>query len=379
MMTKIATITFHGAHNFGSVLQTYALQEFVNGLYRSCNKSCEYYVINFRTEFQKNFYSIYKPWKNPRNVLKNFVAFNYSKKLKQKQTKFEDFLNEYINLTDEVKNSEEIKKICEKFDFYISGSDQIWNVRAADFEDEYYLNFVKSGKKISYAVSMGPLDIEWNKYGKQKYRNLINSYDNISVREIGTAQKVKFLTGSEPEINVDPTFLLTKKEWQNIESDANYNNGKYILLYCLEPSKEQLDMAKAISKKLGLPILVTRYNNKNDIINGFVKKYDSGPLDFLSYIDNAALVLSSSFHGTAFSMVYNKPFYVFNGMKDSRISSILKIANIEDRTIESYGDIERVTLDDVDFTSINKIIKKEQEKSRKYLMNALEISEENYD
>lgn len=372
-MIKIATITFHGAYNFGSVLQTFALQEFVKDLYKSHNKSCEYSVINFRTEFQKSFYSIYKPWKNSKNIFKNIVAFNYFKVLKQKQIKFEKFLNEYVNLTDEVKNSEEIKKFSKNFDFYISGSDQIWNVRATDFEDEYYLDFVKSGKKISYAASMGPLDIDWNKYGVEKYRNLLNMYSSISVRETGTVDKVKFLIGKEPEVNIDPTFLLKKEEWQKIESNANYNDGQYILLYCLEPSKEQLAMAKAISKKLNLPIVVTKYNNKNDIINTFVKKYDSGPCDFLSYIDNAALVLSSSFHGTAFSMIYNKPFYVFNGMKDSRISSILKIAGIEERSIESITDIDRVTLDDVDFTAINEIIKKEQEKSRKYLVNALEL------
>ena len=135
-------------------------------------------------------------------------------------------------------------------------------------------------------------------------------------------------------------------------------------------------MAKAISKKLKLPILVTRYNNKNDMINNFVKKYNSGPLDFLSYIDNAALVLSSSFHGTAFSMIYNKPFYVFNGMKDSRISSILKIAGIEDRSIESIKDIDRVNLKSIDFSFVNEIIKNEQEKSKAYLQQALEIDYE---
>lgn len=372
-MTKIGTITFHGAQNFGSVLQTYALQEYVTNLYTENEKNCCYNVINFRTEYQKGLYSIYKSVKNPKNLLKNLVAFKYRKLLRQKQDKFELFLNNYINLTDEVKDDKEISRFANSFDYYISGSDQIWNVRAFDFEDEYYLNFVKSGKKISYAVSMGPLDIDWDKYGKNKYKAFIEEYSSVSVRETGTAAKVKYLIGEEPVVNVDPTFLLDKKEWQKIESDANYNDGKYILLYCLEPTKEQLNMAKAISKKLGLPILITRYNNKNDMINGFVKKYDSGPLDFLSYIDKAALVLSSSFHGTAFSMIFNKPFYVFNGMKDSRISSILKIAGIEDRSIESNDDIDRVNLEAIDFSAVNETIKNEQEKSKAYLIKALEL------
>ena len=373
MMIKIGTITYQGAQNFGSVLQTYALQEFICNLIKDKKEEYIYKVINFRTDCQKELYSVYKKNNKIQNIIKNIFAFKYHKSLNQKKYKFELFLKNFINLTKEVNCSGEILQFSQFFDYYISGSDQIWNVRATDFEDEYFLNFVKSGHKISYAASMGPLDINWNDYGKQKYSDLLNEYDSISVREIGTAEKVEFLIGKKPEINIDPTFLLNKEDWRKIESDANYNNGKYILLYCLEPSKEQLEIAKAISKKLRLPILITKYNNKNDIINGFIKKYDSGPLDFLSYVDNATLVLSSSFHGTAFSMIYNKPFYVFNGMKDSRISSILKIADIEDRPIDSLADIKKVSLDPVDFTTVNEIIKKEQARSKGYFIKALEL------
>lgn len=372
-MTKIGTVTFHGAQNFGSVLQTYALQEFITGLYKEAEKDCEYRVINYRTAFQKSFYSLYKSVKNPKNIIKNAVAFQHSSALKVKNQKFEDFLKTYINLTDEVSQPDELEKFSSAFDCYISGSDQIWNVRAADFESAYYLDFVKNGKKISYAASFGPLKIDWNLYNKDKFASLLSEYAAISVREKGSQERVKELLDKSCDIHVDPTFLLSKKQWQTIQSDANYHDGQYILLYCLEPSKEQLHMAEAISEKLNLPILVTRYNNKNDIINGFVKKYDAGPLDFLSYIDHAALVLSSSFHGTAFSMIYNKPFYVFGGMKDSRISSILRIAGIEDRSIEEYDDIKNVELSNLDFATVNDIINFEKQRSREYLSYALSI------
>lgn len=372
-MTEIGTVTFHGAQNFGSVLQTYALQEFVKELYAEAGLDCDYRVINYRTNFQKSFYSVYKSIKNPKNIVKNAVALRYNSELKAKNQKFEDFLNNYINLTDEVSESGDLSKLGSCFDYYISGSDQIWNVRAADFESAYYLDFVKDGKKISYAASFGPLKIDWKLYDKDKFSALLSEYSAISVREKGSRNAVKELTGKDCGINVDPVFLLSKEQWQAIQSDANYNGGKYILLYCLEPSKEQLSMAKAISEKLRLPVLITRYNNKNDIVNGFVKKYDCGPLDFLSYIDKAALVISSSFHGTAFSMIYNKPFYVFGGMKDSRISSILETAGIEERSIESREDIERVNLNAADFSKVNEIINAEQNRSKDYLKNALEI------
>ncbi len=372
-MIKIGTVTFHGAQNFGSVLQTYALQEFVTGLYKEAGQACDYNVINYRTKFQRSFYSIYKSVKNPKNIVKNAVAFRNNSALKIKNQKFEEFLNSYINLTEEISEIEDLERFSSAFNYYISGSDQIWNVRAADFESAYYLDFVKSGKKISYAASFGPLKIDWDLYGKEKYSSLLSEYSAVSVREKGSRDRVKELIDKDCEINVDPTFLLSKNQWKTIQSDANYNNGKYILLYCLEPSKEQLSMAKAISKKLNLPILITRYNNKNDIINGFVKKYDCGPLDFLSYIDNAALVLSSSFHGTAFSMIYNKPFYVFNGMSDSRISSILEKAKLVGRSLDSFGNIEKIELIQPNFNLVNEFINEERQRSREYLIKALDI------
>lgn len=372
-MVRIGTITFHGAYNFGSMLQTYALQEYVTRLFKDGNKACSYNVINFRTDFQKSFYSLYQSVENPKNIIKNMVAFKYRKDLLLKAAKFESFLNDYINLTDEYNSEEELKK-ASVFDYYISGSDQIWNVRAKDFSDAYYLSFAPDdSKKISYATSLGPLMIDWSQYDSSKYSKFIEHYDYISVRETKSVDNISHLTDRECPVYVDPTMLLKVDEWRKIQSQSNYNNGQYILLYCLEPSKEQLNIAAAISKKLNLPILITKYNNKNDMFNSFVKKYDCGPCDFLSYIDNAALVLSSSFHGTVFSMIYNKPFYVFNGMKDNRISSILKIAGIEDCSIESMEDVSRVTLDTVDFSLVNEIIKREQEKSKAYLVNALDI------
>lgn len=372
-MVRIGTITFHGAYNFGSMLQTYALQEYVTRLFKDSNRECSYNVINFRTDFQKSFYSLYHSVRNPKNIIKNMVAFKYRKDLSLKAAKFESFLNDYIKLTDEYNSLTELKE-APVFDYYISGSDQIWNVRAKDFSDAYYLSFAPDdSKKISYATSLGPLMIDWSQYDSSKYSKFIERYGYISVRETKSVDNISHLTDRECHVYVDPTMLLKVDEWRKIQSQANYNNGQYILLYCLEPSKEQLNIAAAISKKLNLPILITKYNNKNDMFNSFVKKYDCGPCDFLSYIDNAALVLSSSFHGTVFSMIYNKPFYVFNGMKDNRISSILVKSGLVERSIEKKEDIKKVNLSQPDFNAVNNIINTEINRSKEYLMKAFEI------
>lgn len=371
-MKKIATMTFHHAHNFGSVLQAYALQQFIQNMYEDHDASVEYKIIDYYTELQEELYSVYKHEFSVKSIIKNLVAWRYSRQLKQKHQKFETFLRERCSLTRRYKNREELVKEIPVADVYISGSDQLWNVRAEDFDSVYYYDFIEDNcKRISYAASLGPLQIDWEKYDRSKYKTLIEKYDRISVREQGSFDNLKNITDVKCNINVDPTLLISQDEWRKIESKENYNNGKYILLYCLEPSKEQLKIADAVSRKLQLPIVILRYNNKNDIFNHFVKKYATGPEDFLAYIDHAALVLSSSFHGTAFSLIYHKPFYTLNGINDNRISEILRKTNMTERSLESIRDIEKVTLNKPNEKMIEIFLENERKKSYDYLKEAI--------
>lgn len=367
MKIKIATITFNHAHNHGSMLQAYALQQFICKLGEDANIDVDYKIIDFNTDKQRELYAVFKKDFSLKSIVKNSIAFLHVFALKKRHCKFEQFLKEYCNLTCRYSNQEDLEKNVPEADIYISGSDQLWNVRALDFSKVYYLPFVKRGKKISYAASFGPLKIDWRKYGETTYASMLSEYSAISTRETGSADNVEKLLGKRPEVHVDPTFLLTKEEWRNIQSDVNHKNGKYILLYCLEPSYEQMRMANLISKKLNLPILVLRYNNKNDWFNIFDHKYDAGPKDFLSYIDNAAMILSSSFHGTAFSLIYHKPFFVFNGMSDNRISSILTRTGLTDRSINSVSDVDNVKIRPLDDELVEKFISEERERSAQFL------------
>ncbi|MEQ3118445.1 polysaccharide pyruvyl transferase family protein [Parabacteroides distasonis] len=374
MILKIATITFNHAHNHGSMLQTYALQQFVYGLGNKADAVIDYRVIDYHTDNQRAIYAVFKKNFSIKSLMKNLIAARHIFTLKKRHKKFEQFLKDYCSITRCYRCPEELMTEPPEADVYISGSDQLWNVRAKDFSEVYYLSFVKKGKRISYAASLGPLKIDWEKYDTAKYASLLQNYAFISTREQGSADNVEKLIGRQPEIHVDPTLLLTKNEWRRIQSDANYNNGNYILLYSLEPTKLQLNMAKAISKKLRLPIVVLRYNNKNDWFNSFVHRYDAGPCDFLSYIDHAALVLSSSFHGTAFSLIYHKPFYVFNGLTDNRISSILTHTGLLNRSIATMDDISKVKIQPLNEKEIDNFLAKERLRSADYLCRAIALS-----
>lgn len=376
-MKKVAVITFHRAHNFGSVLQAYALKECVKRIEDERQEQVDYQIIDLFTEDQEQLYAVFKKNNCVKNIVKNILTIPHSKDLKEKHNKFNAFVEKNFNLTSRYKNYKELYNNPPKADYYISGSDQIWNVRALDFSPSYYLDFVKNGKRISYSASFGPLDIDWSQYNVDKVVDSLKKYECISVRENGSAENVQKLIGQDVEIHVDPTMLLKKEQWRKVQSNANYNFGKYILLYCLEPSKEQLKLADAISKKLHLPIVVLKYNNKNDMFNRYVKKYDSGPEDFLAYIDHAALVLSSSFHGTVFSMIYHKPFYVFGGMSDNRISTMLTKMKMEERSLNGLKDIGRVNLLPPDSEKIEVVLEHERKRSKEYLRRGLEHEEAN--
>lgn len=374
-MKKIAAITFQGAHNYGSSLQCYALQQFVGDLCRQAGVEYNYEVINYRTDMQRYLYNVMPRVRGVKDLVKWAMRLPYVKQYKKKHDGFEAFITNEINTGREVLTFEEIAASYGDYDYFISGSDQIWNVRSRDFSDAYYLTFAPEGaKKISYAASMGPLKIDWEKYDSEKYTKLLNEYSAISVREQGTAENVEYLTGKVPEIHVDPTLLLSKEEWKNISSGRNYNQGQYILLYCLEPSKKQLEMVDTISKVLGLPVVMTRYNNKTDYFNPYVKLYDVAPKDFLGLVENAAFVVTSSFHGTAFSVIYEKEFLSLDGMNDKRISNLLTLIGLESRGVTVQTLVQRLDdLEKVDYTQARKVLQNERERSAQYLRQALDL------
>lgn len=370
-MKKIATITFHASYNYGSNLQAYALQEYIKKIGKN---KYEYQIINLRTVRQKEIYSTYNNRKKFSSQIKNILTFINRNEIKEKNDKFEKFINQKLNVTREYENLEELKKANLDYDYYISGSDQLWNLNAYDFDWANYLEFVNNGKKISYAASFGPKEQKWNEQEKARIASDLKKYDNISVREQGSFNNVKKLTGIEPEINVDPTMLLTKEEWNQLIPEEKNLKEKYILFYTLGPDRNMIKMVKKVAQILKLPVVITKFNNQYDAFSNFKKQYDTGPVEFLNLVKNAELVLSSSFHGTIFSILFNKPFFAIRGNKDFRIQTLLEKMKLENRSIDE-NDIEEKCKEAyrIDFKEAETLLEEERKKATKYLKNALDI------
>ena len=365
-MKRIATITFHSSHNYGSCLQAYALQEFVKKIYA---EKCIYNIINLRTYKQKEMYNNYS---SIRRVLKSLLLFPYLKQLSLKQRKFEDFINNKLQITREYYSLDDIKNDKLNYDVFIAGSDQLWNINAYDFDWSYYLEFVKDSKKISYAASFGDKPIKWNEEDKNRIKNDLLSFDSISVREKGSFNNVKELTNIEPNINVDPTMLLSVEEWNNIILNDRIVKDKYIFLYSLKKDKKTIMMAKDIGKKMNLPIVISKSPNQFELF-GTKKVLDVGPIEFLNLIKNSELVISSSFHGNVFSIIFNKPFFAINGDTDFRISTLLDKMNLSNRAI-SFDNYKAKINDayNIDFTEALELLNIERNKSMNYLKKAID-------
>ena len=243
------------------------------------------------------------------------------------------------------------------------------------FDWAYFLEFVNKGKKISYAASIGSQERETTPEIEEKIKKLINSYEKISVREKASLEKAQKYTNKPMEINIDPTMLLEKKQWEElIEKEPVYKNNEYLLFYTLKINNERVKFIKEIAKKLNLKVIVMKPYLTYDIKGGFVRKYDTGPKEFLNLIKNAKLIISSSFHGTVFSIIMNKPFYSLDGLKDDRIKTFLKDIHLENREITIDKNIEELKdIYNVDFSDANKFIAEEREKSKKFLVSALEL------
>lgn len=373
-MKKVSIMTFHASHNYGSCLQAYALQNVIKAL----NYDCE--IINFRTDRQKDLYTVFTKRKGIKYLLKNCAHLLYYRALKKKYNRFEDFIHNFLALSEkEYSTLTELENASFDYDFFVAGSDQIWNPIPADFDWAYYLPFVHDKKKIAYAPSLGPLSTTEKIHEEQKIKEFIKQFDVISVREITSAEKLHALVGEEFDISLvlDPTLLLSRDKWKNLIKEEPIIKDDYILLYTLFSNPTINKIAKKLSKHLKMPVVTTNFSNQYDVFTCYKKKFDVGPLEFLNLLYNSKFVLATSFHGTVFSVLFEKPFFAIDGDKDARIAYLLKKCDLENRAINlSNTDEKLFTAFDVYFDKAKVALAEEREHSLVFLKKALVVEGE---
>ncbi len=357
-MKKVAIVTIYDNNNYGNRLQNYATQEVIKKLDMDVTTLKNSYLLNKECGNKQYIVQYIK------FCIRNVQSYmqNFSRRLK-----FDKF-NKNIKLSKKYVTKYNINKLNNKFDYFICGSDQVWNPEFRRMTNFELLEFADSQKRIAFSASFGSSRID-EKYLKKAKKEL-EKFKCISVRENAGKEIVNKLTGRENiEVLVDPTMLLKKEEWGKIERKPKElaNGEKYILNYFLGEIPEE--------KKKAIEDFAKEKNYK--IINILDKKsqfYKTGPSEFLFLVHNAQFVFTDSFHACVFSILYNKPFYVMErvakGMKsmNSRIDTLLNKMGLQDRVFKT--DIKEENSEDI-YRNVNEKLNAEREKALKFMRNAL--------
>lgn len=337
-MKKIGIVTLTGYFNYGNRLQNYALSHVL-----------EKYNFEVYTIWNDSFLETIKI------KVKTSIFF---KRKYSRLINFYEFTRKYIKIT-----YPKFQK--RKFDYVVVGSDQVWNIRY--IQENPMLLYSASGneKVFSYAASIGYDSIPTE--SKAVFRSTLDTYEGISVREQSAKTLIEEIVDKEVKEVLDPTLLLSQKEWEAVSiKPQKMINKRYVLVYFLGDLDKSYQ--KSIEEFVAENSFEAVYLNKNDDIFN-----SSGPGEFIYLIENSEVVLTDSFHACVFSFIFNRPFIVFQrkGCSDhmySRITNLLSTFQLQGREYKS-----KITNDDlaIDYNTSKEILQIKKNESLRFIESIL--------
>ncbi len=372
-------MTMHKVINYGSALQAYALQKVIRGMGYNA-EIIDYVFPNAYHLSEQQLQDIEITWKS---YVKKYIPVKTAWRFAQnRQDKVKKFWKEYLNLSGSIySTSEELHSAPPIYDMYITGSDQVWNPRFMKGDSSFFLSFAPDGaRKIAFSPSFACADIP--KSHAPAYKELLSEYSYISVRERNGVQLIKNLLDRDVPVTLDPTLLLTPVEWKTLcqEPKKKPPRKKYILAYVLNYAFNVIpyiyDLIKHVRSKLGFEVVFIGAVPKE--LKHFAKSaINIGPLEFLELFEYASFVVTSSFHGTSFSINYNIPFYTVvdsDNCEDDRQLSLLRILGIESRAVSIGTEFSALKMEEWDSENIQGNLTIQRDTSLRYLNKALQGS-----
>lgn len=385
---NIGIVTWITYKNYGSFLQAFALQEFLKTnqlpniilsdaqiLFPKMSQKAQ--KQNVRQDDQavpmichispvyllKAFRRKYRNWKH-RKLVQPYA-------LSQKE--YDRFRRENLSIFENV-TYDTLRSLNEIFDCFLCGSDQIWNVFDQNFNGYYYLDFV-SRPKIAYAPSVGTTQISAEKAAT--IRAWLTDYSALSVREQETALQLQKLTGRSVEWVVDPCLLHDREWWAGFANGADLSDKRpYVLCYFLENKDWYHAYARALagSRALRLVLIPSRieFTKRRECYRGAV-----GPREFVALISRAAYVITDSYHGSIFSILFEKQFIYLKRFQDNdpicqniRVNSLFSCLGLMNRILEEK---EFDDSDDplIEFGRVKRLLQQQRDRSQEYLLNAI--------
>ncbi len=365
---KVGVITFHSANNYGATLQTWALQKVLR------EYGLDAGVIHYHPDIIDNLYDPMEGSRGIKRSLKRLrITMNNPVSL-ARYDRFQEFLKKNFNLIGDFRTYQELKDANLDLDAYIVGSDQVWNVEhSGGYDPTFFLEFSEPGKKrIAYAASVGS-DYIQPRY-KVDFRRALESFTSISVRERSIAAAVKDLTDRPVDIVLDPTLLLQKDDYEEIKVPSKIRDP-YILVYMIERNEQVIALANQISIALGIPLIQRRPTRgfKNEL----PPFYTEHAGEFIGLIEGASYVITNSFHGTVFSIIYERPFVsMLHSDTGSRTVDLLTELKLQSHILYNIAEFKEFNMFQIeDPEKLRKRIHKLMKSSTEFLVKSLGLSD----
>lgn len=392
-MKKIGILTIHKAINYGSVLQAYGIQKQVADLgfdaeiidYGSIGVADVASPKTQNSISRKLFKYILHPVSNFKHlvrriellVIKRAEDYLFKKDLEIQKGSFRKFETKHLKISkDSYHSNDDLESVNLIYDGVITGSDQVWNPLITENDLAYFLNFItNNNKKVSYAASFGYEDIP------EGFLNRIapelQSIKHLSVREVSGARIIKRITGLDAQVVLDPALLLSGEEWGEIIPESKIGEP-YIFSYAFMNSPEIERLCKHLSKVTGFKIVrLSLYHRGFQRIKEHLDRSTTyvnhcGPLEFLSYLSNASIVVTNSFHGTVFSLNFRKDFFVIPPEHNiERIVGLLDLCKLSDRLQKQGNALPAKNDIEIDYSKVEPIFVSERSKSIEFLQRSL--------
>ena len=363
---RVGIITFHFVNNFGGMLQAYALRRAVE---ESCGIDTE--IIDYRNWFIRlcDWIRLLPITTNPEEIRSGFETMGDRI---ARRRRFGLFTKDNNKLSRKYTNHWQLNHHPPGDDKYICGSDQVWNpYLTMGVSYSYFLCFEHEPlNKIAYAPSFGTDGIGW--LAEKRIGKNIKNFGFLSVRERSGQELIKKIAGRDAERLIDPTFLIEKAEWERLGRNPLVSDEPYILLYIMQRDEEVYDYAKKIKEQKGLRIVeISRYGYQPGFIDEIL--VDVGPTEFLGLFRDAAFICTNSYHGLAYSIIFEKEFFLMKCRRFSaRINNLLDMLKID----ASLDNSDQATLSaDYDREYVRGTIAAEKKKAISYLRNSLGVTD----
>lgn len=361
---KIEIITFHNTSNFGATLQCTALSYYLKQM------GHEVEVIDYLPQYVLDKKSVWKELKKAgkapnkaKALLKGILYIFLFAQIRRRDRKFEEFISGNLSLSKRYRNAGELLKDPPRAGLYICGSDQVWNpaLTGGVLDPAFFLRFAQGSRRASYGVSLGELNVEQN---AEELMKLTDDYIGVSVRERSMALRLAEAIGKEVMTVPDCTLLLDKKDYRQFEKKTEIPGKPYLLLYNLLRSDACDQIAAKIAREKGLSI-VNITPNPFIRMRGTRNRIDIGPGEFLYLFRNAEYVVTNSFHGTIFSIIYEKQFTsIPHAKRPERVIDLLEMLGLEGRM---SPDPESICMDDIDYAKVRERLLECRKVSCEYL------------